>query len=64
MASTNRVGGEFVRDTLSRVQRALEPLPVCGKGRFAERILRRTKEEMPSCHPRSGDAPADLVQYP
>jgi FkbM family methyltransferase len=44
----------FVRDILSLVQRALEPLPVRGKGRLAEQILRRTKAEMLSCHPLSG----------
>ncbi len=42
-----------MRDILSLVQRTLEPLPVRGKGRLAEQILRRTKADVLSCHPLS-----------
>jgi FkbM family methyltransferase len=36
------------------LQRALEPLPVRGKGRIADRILRRAKIEELTCHPLRG----------
>ena len=53
-SSVIRLVVSFVRDILSLVQRALEPLPVRGKGRLAEQILRRTKVDVLSCHPLSG----------
>ena len=39
---------------LDILQRTLEPLPVRGKGRLAEQILRRSKTESLKCHPLSG----------
>ncbi len=54
LSSIIRLVVSFVRDILSLVQRALEPLPVRGKGRLAEQILRRTKADVLSCHPLSG----------
>lgn len=36
---------------LDIVQRTLESLPIRGKGRLAERILRRSKSETLTCHP-------------
>jgi FkbM family methyltransferase len=39
---------------LDILQRALEPLPLHGKGRLAEQILRRSKTESLKCHPLGG----------
>ena len=41
-------------DFLGVVQRVLEPLPIRGKGRIAEQLLRRTKNEALTCHPLRG----------
>ena len=41
-------------DFLGVVQRVLEPLPIRGKGRIAEQLLRRTKTEVLTCHPLRG----------
>lgn len=41
-------------DVLDILQRTIEHLPVRGKGRLAEQILRRTKTESLKCHPLGG----------
>lgn len=49
-----RLGGETSMPLLDILQRALEPLPLRGKGRLAEQILRRSKTKELSCRPLNG----------